>query len=60
MKELDLDTESDQMLMISVCDGNVEKLGMIFERHHGRLFTFFLRLMGNRHLSEDLVQEVKA
>ena len=58
MKEKALDTVSDQMLMISVRDGNVEKLGMLFERHHGRLFNFFLRLTGNRHFSEDLVQEV--
>ena len=58
MKELDLDNESDQMLMISVRDGNMEKLGVLFERHHGQLFNFFLRLTGNRHLSEDLVQEV--
>jgi RNA polymerase sigma factor (sigma-70 family) len=58
MKEPGPDTVSDQMLMISVRDGNVEKLGMLFERHHGRLFNFFLRLTGNRYLSEDLVQEV--
>ena len=58
MKEQILDAVSDQMLMISVCDGNMEKLGMLFERHHGRLFNFFLHLTGNRHLSEDLVQEV--
>lgn len=58
MKEQTLDAVSDQMLMISVRDGNMEKLGMLFERHHGRLFNFFLHLTGNRHLSEDLVQEV--
>ena len=58
MKEQILDAASDQMLMISVRDGNMEKLGMLFERHHGRLFNFFLHLTGNRHLSEDLVQEV--
>ena len=58
MKEQTLDAVSDQMLMISVRDGNMEKLGMLFERHHGRLFNYFLHLTGNRHLSEDLVQEV--
>ena len=46
MKEQTLDAVSDQMLMISVRDGNMEKLGMLFERHHGRLFNFFLRLTG--------------
>ena len=58
MKEQDPDTVSDQTLMISVRDGNVEKLGMLFERHHVQLFNFFLHLTENRHLSEDLVQEV--
>ena len=58
MKEQGLDTVSDQMLMISVREGNVEQLGTLFERHHSRLFNFFLRLTGNRHLSEDFVQEV--
>ena len=58
MKEQTLDAVSDQMLMISVRDGNMEKLGILFERHHSRLFNFFLHLTGNRHLSEDLVQEV--
>jgi len=58
MKEQDLNTASDQTLMSSVRDGNVEKLGILFERHHVQLFNFFLHLTGNRHLSEDLVQEV--
>ena len=58
MKEQTVDAVSDQKLMISVRDGNMEKLGMLFERHHGRLFNFFLHLTGNRHLSEDFVQEV--
>ena len=58
MKEPVPDTISDQTLMMSVREGNVEKLGMIFERHHVQLFNYFLLLTGNRHLSEDLVQEV--
>jgi RNA polymerase sigma-70 factor (ECF subfamily) len=58
MKEPDPDTISDQTLMMSVREGNLEKLGMIFERHHVPLFNYFLHLTGNRHLSEDLVQEV--
>jgi RNA polymerase sigma factor (sigma-70 family) len=53
-----LDTASDQSLILAVRDGDVEKLGMLFERHHGPLFNFFLRMTRSRHLSEDLVQEV--
>lgn len=32
-------------------------MGELFERHHRRLFNYFLRLTGNRQASEDLVQE---
>ena len=49
---------TDQVLMLAVRDGDLEKLGILFERHHYRLFNFLFRLTGNRHLSEDLVQEV--
>jgi RNA polymerase sigma factor (sigma-70 family) len=49
--------ESDTELMVAVRDGDLVKLGVLFERHHVGLFNFFLRLTGNRPLSEDLVQE---
>jgi len=49
---------SDQELMNQVKDGAVEQLGLLFERHHPRLFNFCLRLTGDRQASEDLVQEV--
>lgn len=44
--------------MAQVRAGRVERLAGIFERHHGHLFTFFLRLTGRRGVSEDLAQEV--
>jgi RNA polymerase sigma-70 factor, ECF subfamily len=49
---------TDNDLMTHVRDGDLGKLGTLFERHHARLFNFFLRLTGSRALSEDLVQEV--
>jgi RNA polymerase sigma factor (sigma-70 family) len=49
--------ETDTELMVAVRDGDLVKLGVLFERHHVGLFNFFLRLTGNRPLSEDLVQE---
>ena len=44
--------------MLLVKDGNVEKLAVLFERYHVMIFNFFLRLTGNRNISEDLVQDV--
>jgi len=49
---------TDNQLMEDVRDGRVEKLAILFERHQVALFNFFLRLTGNRSISEDLVQEV--
>jgi RNA polymerase sigma-70 factor (ECF subfamily) len=48
----------DELLMAQVRDGRVEMLAILFERHHVRLFNFFLRLTANRPLSEDLTQEL--
>jgi RNA polymerase sigma-70 factor (ECF subfamily) len=44
--------------MAQVRDGDVGKLGILFERHHRSLFGFFLRSTGRAPASEDLVQEV--
>ena len=46
------------MLMSSVRSGQYEAMATLFERHHKRLFHFFLGLTGQRGFSEDLVQEV--
>ena len=51
-------SKSDDSLMLDVRDGKVERLAVLFERHHVQLFNFFLRLTGQRPASEDLVQEV--
>lgn len=44
--------------MLQVRNGEGQMLGVLFERYHGSLFNFYTRLMGNRTVSEDLVQEV--
>ncbi len=36
----------------------MEKLGLLFERHHRALFDFFAKMTGSRALAEDLVQDV--
>jgi RNA polymerase sigma factor (sigma-70 family) len=48
----------DEQAMAQVQEGRGEMLAVLFERHHVRLYNFFLRLSGDRSLSEDLVQEV--
>ena len=49
---------SDNQLMEEVRDGKVEKMAVLFERHNVPVYNFFLRLTGNRSVSEDLVQDV--
>jgi len=49
---------ADSELMTEVRDGLIERLAVLFERYQTMLFNFFLRLTGNRAVSEDLVQEV--
>lgn len=44
--------------MRKVKSGDLDKLGLLFERYNRRLFGFFYRLTCRRDLSEDLVQEV--
>jgi RNA polymerase sigma factor (sigma-70 family) len=54
----DVNDYSDNRLMEDVKEGRVEKMAVLFEKHHISLFNFFMRLTGNRNISEDLVQEV--
>src|SRR2546425_3400462 len=51
-------TETDENLMLAVRDGDVAKLGVLFDRHHRALFDFFARMTGSRTTAEDLVQDV--
>jgi RNA polymerase sigma-70 factor (ECF subfamily) len=44
--------------MLKVSQGQLEQLGLLFERYHVRLYNFYLRTTGNQDLSEDLVQMV--
>ena len=50
--------ESDEHVMLAVRNGDVEKLGLLFERHHRALFDFFAKMTGSRAVAEDLVQDV--
>lgn len=53
-----MNSPADELLMFEVRDGDLAKLGVLFERHHRTLYNFFLRLTSDRQASEDLVQEV--
>ena len=53
-----MEAQADHLVMLAVRDGDVERIGTLFDRHHRMLFNFFLRLTANRALSEDLVQDV--
>ena len=44
--------------MQKVRDGEINKLAVLFERHHRALFNYFVRMTGDKALSEDLVQDV--
>lgn len=48
---------TDTELMVAVGRGELSLLAELFDRHHVRLFNFFLRQTDRRDASEDLVQE---
>lgn len=42
---------------MAVQEGNLARLGDLFERHHSRIFRFCMRLTGKAEAAEDLTQE---
>ncbi|KYG85574.1 RNA polymerase subunit sigma-24 [Roseivirga seohaensis] len=53
-----MDSLSDNALMLQVKEGQLDKLGLLFERYNKSLYGFFYRLTLDREVSEDLVQNV--
>jgi len=53
-----LDALTDNALMLKVKDGDLDKLGLLFERYKKPLFGFYYHMNKNAELSEDLVQNV--
>lgn len=49
---------TDNELMFKVKNGEIEKLGLLFERHKRLLFAYFYRSTMDQQASEDLVQIV--
>lgn len=53
-----METLSDNALMNKVKNGDLDKLGLLFERYKKPLFGLFYGINKDRELSEDLVQNV--
>ena len=49
---------TDHSLMSAVRDGDLDKLGYLFEKYHKQLYNFFLRQVRDQQSCEDMVQEV--
>lgn len=49
---------SDIDIMLQVKSGEIDKLGLLFERYKKNLFGYFYRNTGSKDISEDLVQNV--
>jgi RNA polymerase sigma factor (sigma-70 family) len=54
----ELNALHDNTLMTKVKDGDLDKLGLLFERYKKPLFGFFYGINRDAELSEDLVQNV--
>jgi len=50
--------ETDENLMLAVRDGDVEKLGLPFDRPRSSLFDFFSENAASRSAAEDVEQDV--
>ena len=48
----------DEDVMLQVRNGEVEMLGVLFDRYQAPLFNFYAKMTQDRTVSEDLVQEV--
>ena len=53
-----MDLISDTAIMLKVKAGDIDKLGLLYERYHRMLFGFFWRMSQSKDDSEDLVHNV--
>jgi RNA polymerase sigma factor (sigma-70 family) len=53
-----LDTLSDNALMLKVKNGDIDKMGLLYERYHRQLFRFIFNMTRQKEISEDMVQNV--
>ena len=53
-----MDVLTDNALMLRVKAGDLNKMGLLFERYHRELFGFLYHMSGRPDASEDMVQTV--
>ncbi|NNF57835.1 MAG: sigma-70 family RNA polymerase sigma factor [Rhodothermaceae bacterium] len=53
-----MDPFSDEALMARIRQGDLEHAGLLFERHHGALYSFFVHTTRQPAVSQDLAQDV--
>jgi len=53
-----MELSSDNNIMLQVKSGEIDKLGLLFERYKKPLFGYFYRIIHDKQTSEDLVQNV--
>jgi RNA polymerase sigma-70 factor (ECF subfamily) len=53
-----MELSSDNTIMLQVKSGEIDKLGLLFERYKKPLFGYFFKTIHDKETSEDLVQNV--
>jgi len=53
-----LDPVSDNALMLKVKNGDIDKMGLLYERYHRQLYRFLFNMTRQKEISEDMVQNV--
>jgi len=49
---------TDNELMLKIISGDIDKIGVLYERYNKMLFGYFFKLSRNQVLSEDMVNDV--
>ncbi len=49
---------NDEELMILVSNGNLDVMGILFDRYHIKIFNFLLKMTRDKEVSQDITQEV--
>ena len=53
-----MDTHSDNALMLKVKNGDIDKMGLLYERYYHQLYRFLFNMTRQKELSEDMVQNI--
>ncbi|WP_217452182.1 RNA polymerase sigma factor [Mucilaginibacter humi] len=49
---------TDNAIMLKVRDGDLDRMGLLFERYHRQLYRFLYHMTYQREASEDMVQVI--